>query len=80
MLQIHMGAHVFLCANPMYMCTLGILGIFWKEPIYALLVQIIQEWNILKFTRGCDSNDKQFYLKSEIEYGSALAGLANWSV
>lgn len=43
-------------------------------------MQIIQEWNVLKFTTGCDSSDKQFYLKSDIEYGSALTGLANWSV
>lgn len=43
-------------------------------------MQIIQEWNVLKSTSGCDSSDKQFCLKSEIEYGSALAGLANLSV
>lgn len=72
-----MGANVFVCANPMYMST---LGIFWKLPIYALLMQIIQEWNILKFASGCDSSGKQFYLESEIEYGSALAGLAKWSI
>lgn len=39
-LQIDVGANLSMYANPMYTSTLGIFG---KQPIGALLVQVVQE-------------------------------------